>query len=200
MRKSNICNVVTLIVFILLPFYIAYNLGNAELTWKNRDMIRAIANYSSVIIPTIASTYLIISNIKTFRQKNAGTAFLIACGLFLVLGLAAVVYSLFMLIVLLAFRNGINFWVRRTLLIPTSPPWHWQNLRFRVILTLDNCVYRSFTIVLSPLFFRRGNQYIYVRGKKIHAKYEIVRKYEIVLRGVVIWWLLLIECGWERTM
>ena len=109
MRKSNICNVVTLIVFILLPFYIAYNLGNAELTWKNRDMIRAIANYSSVIIPTIAGTYLIISNIKTFQQKNAGTAFLIACGLFLVLGLAAVVYSLFMLIVLLAFRNGINF-------------------------------------------------------------------------------------------
>ena len=109
MRKAIIKNIIIFVIFIILPLMWGYYVGHARLTWSHRSVIRSITNYTSVIISSLAGAYIIIANIKAFQQKNTSTAFLIACGLFIVLGLAAVVYSLFMLIVLLAFRNGINF-------------------------------------------------------------------------------------------
>ena len=109
MRKIILRNINVLVLLIILPLLFVYYINRAPLAWKNIDTIINLTNYITIIITTLAGSYLIISNIKAFKHKNNSKTFYIATGVFLILGLAALVYSLQMLVVLLAFRNGINF-------------------------------------------------------------------------------------------
>ncbi len=94
-------------LLIVAPYLVALYVSNAQLTWGQSILITKIINYTTMTLVCAAGIYLIVMNIRELKQKNQSNKMLFI--LFILIGLVAFFYGLFVLILLTAFRNGINF-------------------------------------------------------------------------------------------
>lgn len=107
MRNITKRNLGISVLLVALPYFVALYVSNARLTWVQSILITKITNYITMTLICVAGISLIVMNVKALKLKVEVNKILSI--LFIFLGLTASLYGLFVLILMIAFRNGINF-------------------------------------------------------------------------------------------
>lgn len=106
-REYLINNLLAVLLLVLLPHIVVYFFDRSDFYFGRVDFFRIVLNYATAILVFVGSLYLLIFNSKVLKKGLVPQKTLPI--IFLASGLILIVYSILVLYVLLATKNGIGF-------------------------------------------------------------------------------------------